>query len=62
MFQKHRDEAPIVVARPYPEAGKYLDFLYPVYARRPPAAALFVKSDDVPFWQPEAEGSYCADS
>ena len=45
------------MSRLYPDAGEYFDVLYPGYARRPPAAALFVKSDDVPFWHPEAEGT-----
>lgn len=47
---KHGDEDPAVVARRlYPEAGEYFDDLYPAYARRPPAPALFIKPDDVPF-------------
>jgi hypothetical protein len=47
---KHGDEDPAVVARRlYPEAGEYFEDLYPPYARRPPAAALFIKPDDVPF-------------
>jgi len=50
VFEKHGDEDPAVVAqRLYPEAGEYFDDLYPAYATRPPAAALFIKPDDVPF-------------
>jgi hypothetical protein len=50
VFDKHGDEDPAVVAqRLYPEAGEYFDDLYPAYATRPPASALFIKPDDVPF-------------